>query len=52
MHALRMSRMAWAEAGDVKDEMEMYQHALETLDGPVKKKYCKTWTELLGRRKG
>ncbi|MFA7177474.1 MAG: hypothetical protein WC114_09520 [Smithellaceae bacterium] len=52
MHALRMSRMAWAEADVVKNEMDRLLHALELIDGPAQKKYCKTWTELLGKRKG
>lgn len=52
IHDLRMSRMAWAESVDVKDEFDMLNHALEMIDGPVKKRYAKTWTEVIGRRKG
>lgn len=44
--------MAWAESVDVKDEFDMLNHALEMIDGPVKKRYAKTWTEVIGRRKG
>jgi len=32
--------------------MDRLLHALELIDGPKEKRYCKTWTELLGKRKG
>lgn len=44
--------MAWAKSADVKEEMDRLMHALELIDGPVKKRYAKTWTEVIGRRKG
>jgi len=52
MHALRMSRMAWAEADVVKDEFDKFMYALERLDGPQPKRWAKTWTEAMGKRKG
>lgn len=52
LYALRMSRMAWAESADVKEEMDRLMHALELIDGPIKKHYAKTWTEALGKKKG
>jgi hypothetical protein len=50
--ALRMSRMAWAESDAVKEEMNSLVRALEALDGPTKKRYCKTWVEAMGKRRG
>lgn len=47
-----MSRMAWAESADVKEEMDRLMHALELIDGPIKKHYAKTWAEALGKKKG
>ena len=49
---IRMARMAWAEGADVKEEIDGYKSALETLEGPVKRKWFKTWTGAIGRRKG
>ena len=47
-----MSRMAWAESDDVRDEIRVYRDALAELDGPKKKRYVKTWMEAIGKRKG
>lgn len=44
--------MAWAETDAAKSEMTIYQDALEKLDGPIKKRYCKTWKEAMGEGKG
>lgn len=52
IHEIRMSRMPWMESKDVNNEMRIYQNALEKLDGPKPKRYAKTWTEAIGRRKG
>jgi len=52
IHEIHVSLMPWMEAKEVNDEMRVYQNALEKLDGPIKKRYCKTWTEALGKGKG
>ena len=52
LHALRMSRMAWVEGKDVKEEFDRLQDALDRIDGPRPKRWAKTWTEALGRKKG
>jgi len=44
--------MAWVEGKDVQAEIDRLNQTLELIDGPKPKKYAKTWTEALHRRKG
>lgn len=52
LHDIKMSRMPWAEGKDVKEEFDRLQDALDRIDGPRPKRWAKTWTEALGRKKG
>lgn len=53
LHDIKMSRMAWVEGKDVQAEYDRLNGALDQMDGPrPPKRWAKTWTEALGKRKG
>jgi hypothetical protein len=52
INALSMSQMQGATPDFVRAEYARYEEALEELEGPKEKHYAKTWTEVMGKRKG
>ena len=54
LHDIKMSRMAWVEGKDVKEEFDRLNDALDRIEGEGRppKRWAKTWTEALGRKKG
>jgi hypothetical protein len=52
IEALRMSRMAWAESGYVRDEIMSYQTALAELDGTSGQHVSATWDDMKLRKRG
>jgi hypothetical protein len=49
---LRLSRMAWADADYVQDELNMYQQALYELSGSMQQKIQSVWEEMKLKGKG